>query len=225
MIFTTSQDNIEFNDQTLPLHITKIGIKLSGGADSAILCYMLAKYIKECRPNITLYPITAVSSTKPYNAVFAQQIIKKIQLLLDFEFGQHWIRPVESSSSQEYIAGQEKFINELYQNQIIHIHFSGITAIPDPADAPELHDCLLVQELVDNRSRGTHKKPQHGIRWQRPLINIDKKAVFELYRDLGVLDELFPLTRSCEAHTKDFSQHCKQCWFCKERFWAFNRYT
>lgn len=224
MIFTTSQDIIEFNDQNIPLHIKKIGIKLSGGADSAILCYMLAKYIKECRPDITLYPITAVSSTKPYNAIFAQRIIEKIQSLLDFEFGEHQIRPVESGTSQEYMSGQEKFINELYQNQIIHIHFSGITAIADPADAPELHDPILGGP-VDDRSKGTHKKPQHGIRWQKPLINVDKKAVFELYRDLGVLDELFPLTRSCEAHTTDFSQHCEQCWFCKERFWAFNRYT
>jgi NH3-dependent NAD+ synthetase len=224
LIFTTSQDIIEFNDQNIPLHIKKIGIKLSGGADSAIVCYMLAKYIKECRPDITLYPITAVSSTKPYNAIFAQRIIEKIQSLLNFEFGQHWVRPVESSTSQEYMAGQEKFINELYQNQIIHMHFSGITAIPDSTDAPELHNTTLGGP-VDNRSKGTHKKPQHGASWRKPLINVDKKAVFDLYQNLGVVEELFPLTRSCEARTTDFSRHCEQCWFCKERFWAFQRYT
>lgn len=223
MIFTTSQGIIEFNDLNIPLHVTKVGIKLSGGADSAIVCYMLAKYIKECRPDIVLHPITAVSSTKPYNAIFAKKIVAKIQSLLDFEFGQHWIEPIQSNNSQEYITGQEKFLEKLYRSQVIQIHFSGITANPDPLDAPELFDGTI-KGPVDDRSKGKHKKPHYGGTWVRPLVNVDKKAVFELYQNLGVLDELFPETRSCEAKTHDFSCHCKQCWFCKERYWAFGRY-
>ena len=42
MIIENSQDTIEFN---LPDEFDKIGIKLSGGADSAIVLYMLCKYI------------------------------------------------------------------------------------------------------------------------------------------------------------------------------------
>ena len=36
-----------------------------------------------------------------------------------------------------------------------------------------------------------------------PLANIDKKGVAELYNTLGVMDTLFPITRSCEAWAKD----------------------
>jgi len=57
------------------------------------------------------------------------------------------------------------------------------------------------------------------------LINVDKKGVHEHYVRLGVLEELFPLTRSCEIHTTDFSEHCGECWFCKERLWGFGRYV
>lgn len=56
------------------------------------------------------------------------------------------------------------------------------------------------------------------------LINLDKKRIAELYNSLGILDDLFPLTRSREKITDDFSHHCGLCWFCAERFWAFNRY-
>ena len=47
----------------------------------------------------------------------------------------------------------------------------------------------------------------------KPLVNIDKKGVAELYEILGVTDTLFPLTRSCEDFTDDFSKHCEECWF------------
>ena len=48
MIFETSQDTIEI---TIPAHVKRVGIKLSGGADSAIVCLMLAKYIVGERPD------------------------------------------------------------------------------------------------------------------------------------------------------------------------------
>ena len=32
--------------------------------------------------------------------------------------------------------------------------------------------------------------------------NIDKKAIYELYSIHGIVDELFPLTRSCENEAK-----------------------
>ena len=82
-----------------------------------------------------------------------------------------------------------------------------------------LSDLLGVNDI--DRSKGLEKKPNT---W-RPLINVDKKGVAEHYTRLGVLEELFPLTRSCEVHTTDFSEHCGECWFCKERLWGFGRYV
>ena len=54
-------------------------------------------------------------------------------------------------------------------------------------------------------------------------INIDKKGVAELYDYFGLMDTLFPLTRSCEDWTDDFSAHCGKCWFCLERLWGFGK--
>jgi 7-cyano-7-deazaguanine synthase in queuosine biosynthesis len=59
----------------------------------------------------------------------------------------------------------------------------------------------------------------------RPFRNIDKKGIAELYEKFGLLDTLFPITRSCELTTTDFSEHCGTCWFCEERKWGFGRYV
>lgn len=65
MIFKNSQQDIDFS-KYIPLNFTKIGIKLSGGADSAIVCYMLAKYVIAERSDITIYPITGIAEGKEY---------------------------------------------------------------------------------------------------------------------------------------------------------------
>ena len=53
-----------------------------------------------------------------------------------------------------------------------------------------------------------------------PLINHNKKSVAKLYKALGVLDTLYPVTRSCETDEHPGS-HCGKCWWCGERKWAF----
>ena len=58
MKFKNSQDDWEIN---LPSHVTDIGLKISGGADSAIVAYMLAKYVSEERPDINIHPVTLCS--------------------------------------------------------------------------------------------------------------------------------------------------------------------
>jgi tRNA(Ile)-lysidine synthase TilS/MesJ len=226
MIFKNSQDIIEFNDITIPTHTKKIGIKLSGGADSSMVCYMLVKYLKETRPDVTIYPITAVVLAKPYQKIFAKQIVNKISELLDYKnFGEHFVAYTKTRESHECLEVQKTLLNWLYDTNRIDMHLNGISAVPNIEDAPEL--CKEIEETgpTDNRFKETIKKNQrNGIAFS-PFINTDKKGIAEYYTNLGVLEELFPLTRSCEEKTTDFTQHCGNCWWCKERYWAFGRYA
>lgn len=227
MIFKNSQDDIVFDDFSIPRDRTKVGIKLSGGADSAIIAYMLALYCKQERPDITIHPITGISEGKEFNKVFAEKIIKKIEELLDYKFGEHYSALVPTSSSAAYVAGQNSLVNKLYRKNIIEMHLAGITANPNPADAPELFTDLSLLPS-DDRSRGEVKKPQTtGGKWFTPLINTDKRGVAEHYERLGVMETLFPETRSCESfnaeETNNFTTHCGWCWFCQERKWGFGQ--
>ena len=45
--------------ENLP-NVTRIGIKMSGGADSSLLAYLLAKYIAHSKLDIELFPIIII---------------------------------------------------------------------------------------------------------------------------------------------------------------------
>ena len=53
-----------------------------------------------------------------------------------------------------------------------------------------------------------------------PFGAIDKKQIKLQYRYHGIVD-LANMTVSCIA---DQTQPCRECWWCKERFWAFGNY-
>lgn len=221
MLFENSQDSFEMN---IDSDITRVGLKISGGADSAIVAYMLAKYCKQQRPNITIYPITGISELKPFQAVFSKQVIAKIEQLLDYKFGEHTADSVRSDHN--YVSDQDTLVANTYEKYDLQMHFSGITANPTAEEAPELVDPTEFESAwYNDRQKQNTKKSHIAGHSTRPLINVDKKGVHEHYVNQGVLEDLFPLTRSCELHTTDFSEHCGECWFCKERLWGFGRYV
>lgn len=221
MLFENSQDSYEMN---IDPDVKRVGIKMSGGTDSTIVAYMLAKYCKEQRPDITIYPITGVGELKPFQGIFSKQVIVKIEQLLDYKFGEHTAESVRSDHN--YVPDQDKLVRSVYEKFNLSLHFSGITANPTAEEAPELVDPTEFESAwYNDRQKQDTKKSYVTGTSNRPLINVDKKGVHEHYVRLGVLEELFPLTRSCEIHTTDFSEHCGECWFCKERLWGFGRYV
>jgi 7-cyano-7-deazaguanine synthase in queuosine biosynthesis len=82
---------------------------------------------------------------------------------------------------------------------------------------------MLDKDLIARRAPNTIK-PMFSCQNKiyNPFSNIDKKDIKNLYHDLGLLETLFPLTRSCESLV-DFEKHCGECWWCEERLWAFGK--
>jgi len=214
MIIKNSQQDIEID---IPKDIFNVGIKLSGGADSAIICYMLAKYKQEHRPNINIIPITCINDVKPFNFKYARKVLNKITELTGINFPEDEHRFIKIRYSH-YIEDQGTFVAFLYRINAIQIHFLGVTTNPlvdlGPGSDPER--LKTNNPTIDKKS-------------YRPLVNIDKKGVCELYNTMEVLDDLFPETFSCEdCNTEKYHAlniHCEKCWFCKERYWGFNRYV
>ena len=192
MKFKNSQDSWEIN---LSKDVTDIGIKISGGADSAIVTYMLAKYVTEERPDITIHPVTGISDIKPYQLIFADQVLRKVEDLTGVVFAQHQFGSVRDT---HYTVDQLALTRSLkYGKNLFTVHFNGITANPTQAIVASGHVAL-----PERNQRATKQS-----NYRRPLINIDKRGVAEHYTRLGVLEELFPVTRSCEEITTDFSKH------------------
>lgn len=231
MIFTTDKTTVDLS------HLQKLydnnkrnwGIKLSGGADSALVAYMLAKIIKDNNWNdVNLYAITGISNVKPYNGIYAKAIISKIKELLDFDFSGHYTATVSADATiSQYIQGQEDLVVSLFKDGTINYRFSGITANPPKTGDSEFlwigNNAEAAPSDSDVRDRGDNNKAIFGEYGAKPLINTDKRGVASLYELFGITESLFPITRSCEEVTTDFSKHCGRCWFCQERKWGFGK--
>jgi len=217
MIITTSQGDVVID---MPDNKTRIGIRISGGADSSLLAYMMAVYKRDYRPDIDLFPMTVVHPLKTYQAIFAQGALNKITELTGVKFEQLDAYYSEYKEPYDFLDQQRMASEDWHDKRNIHAHVMGETINP-PIEA-ELAEFGFVPNGGRDPSRDNLVNDPNVLK-QRIIRNLNKKAIAELYRHFGILEDLFPITRSCEKNTDDFSEHCGRCWFCKERFWGFGR--
>lgn len=198
-----------------------VGIKLSGGADSAILAYMLGLYKKQVR-DINIVPITVINAKKPWQDIYAKAVVSFIENQLNIKFAEHII-PDEWLSPEEYSISQNVLVKNLYKTKVIDCHYAGITLNP-PKEEVDI-DELFTRDTDRDASNTVKQLVSPRGRSFTPLANINKRGVAELYRNYDLMNTLFPITRSCENmkvfHTEP---HCATgCWWCLERQWGFGR--
>lgn len=198
-------------------------IKMSGGADSSMLMYLLAKYKNEFNPDINFIIVSSVAATKPYQYIYAKRVLEFINGIYPLGNYQHYHN--HNRAGQYYSEDIEKLNREHCGENTVQ--FMGITANPS---VEEMKKWELYDEYRDpNRDPGfetaTHEAElaPGAFKRNRPFAKYSKKAVAELYQKFNLTDSLFPLTRSCEKKTFDFGNHCGKCWWCRERKWAFGR--
>ena len=59
------------------------------------------------------------------------------------------------------------------------------------------------------------------------VIAYSKKDFANLYETHNLMSSLFPYTASCTGtseRTNNFTEPCRECFWCKEKYWAFNMY-
>tara|TARA_R110000868_G_scaffold369815_1_gene633302 strand:+ start:21 stop:752 length:732 start_codon:yes stop_codon:yes gene_type:complete len=211
---------IEF---TIPDPHTKICVNVSGGADSAILLYMLIKYCEEHIPEAELHLITSANPVKSWkNAKWSTTVIDQLLHLTNTTLIKSHYTFYSDDQRRTELDDVEKMVQEQH----------GITfTIHGTNQNPP----LAIEELLDGRhlprdaGHGRHLlvNTDSNIMRYMPLMNVDKRMVAHLYKYFDMLEELFPYTRSCEWNTLAFPSanpgdgHCGECWWCKEREWAF----
>lgn len=229
MQYTLSKSTVVID---VPEPYANVGIKMSGGADSSLLCYLLCKYKLEHRPDIKLFPITAVNKVKPYQYHYARKVIEFCENEFSIKFEEHTTsEPVEGNAV--LIREQEQLVDKLYSNKKIDCHFTGITS------NPPMEICEQFTQQYPHLTRPTERDPTSKLKDTvlgvsfiypspitfRPFANTDKRGIAELYKMFDLTDRLFPITKSCEFKTTDVDAlHCgDKCWFCLERHWGFGR--
>jgi 7-cyano-7-deazaguanine synthase in queuosine biosynthesis len=207
---------IIINDVNIPLFEGKVGLSMSGGADSSLLLYILLSNKKE-----TLEVFTLASDLKGRtSAKIAANVIDNCIELTGNNNVNHHVVYVDEQNDEKLF----RLPLEMLAENKINMMYTAVTANPPKEIADNFftpnenteqnfRDPLIFRNIIINDS------------WCCPFFNIDKTKIAEMYKSLGLMDTLFPLTRSCELENppSNFLGHCDNCWWCKERFWGFKR--
>ena len=179
----------------------RIGIMLSGGADSAILLYMLALERKMEGSDQELVTFTVARPDGAWNYVGA--IVDKINAMLAIDLpqpiqvGDPSLHHSKQGRSGEIEARSKYNIDHFYYGSQQHppremIELPGI--YPNRPDSIELPGTTIPFALVDKR---------HTL------------GLFEVFQAWPLIE----LTHSCTAQTEG---RCGECYNCKEREWALD---
>jgi hypothetical protein len=213
--------------------VETIGIWMSGGADSSLLCYLLAEKIKKENLFIKIQPLTVQKRPGIYESI---PVRNKIAELLDAEdiFKNHIIYAAPDSGwvSSVYLGMFANKNKENIKQNLFQVLLSGITTNPPREVQKDFHWGIL-EDVEQARGDSVLKEKiryftqvDEGIEYEflelKPFFEINKKEIARLYKEKGLLESLFPLTRSCEDK-QFFEGHCGKCWWCEERMWAFGK--
>ena len=196
----------------IDIHNEDVGIYMSGGADSALLLYILMKNSTK-----KIHIFTCASKAKQFGTVKSStDVIRKCAELTDNLNIAHHMHYVESQNDHVLFAPYREFIDKGIVNLIYH----GVTSNP-PSSVLETFTDKSNQPVLRN-SENTRPVYKIGSNLYTPLTNSDKQQIYKMYKELDIEHTLFPLTRSCEDLSLT-EGHCGTCWWCEERNWGFGK--
>jgi 7-cyano-7-deazaguanine synthase in queuosine biosynthesis len=246
---------LTYGGQSIDLFLTEVPnlvtLSLSGGADSASLLYLVSKYF----PLIEVIPVTCRDQNAPKDADAAVQIVEwmrkefpnnKIRDIQIFDFNDRTEDFVSFEKVDEVIEAYPQFkgmrrtqVSKIIQVDCINwnimkqhpgaVRLDGMTRNP-PTKEMKKHGFYDKAERRRDRELPTVEeyrkyKKDEFLNIYQAYINVDKKFVAGVYQENGLMDSLFPITRSCVGtarQTDNFTRECHQCFWCYERKWAFN---
>jgi hypothetical protein len=219
-----------------------IAISISGGADSALLAYLLCSMV-------TIQSVHIIShkrmwKTRPWQSHDSLNVyIWLLEKFPNIKFARHtnFIAPdieygnIGASIPDEYnrfVSGdniqQRSFAEYICFNENVDAYYNAVTRNPRGIDLGGMKE-RNIDPTEDNKhlERMTHM----GVEVLHPFRFIDKSEIVKKYIELDLMS-LFDITRSCEGEFEgiDYTTYkpgqlvptCGECFWCKERTWAIN---
>lgn len=199
-------------------------IQVSGGLDSALLLYLTAKAIIDNDLDIEIQPLSVEVPIKAKSLSTARAVISKVTELLDFKKMRPGIElhmPIEESVDP----AKNRFFNQaivrLLDSDEVQFEYNGNTKNPP-------HDIRYHFAFDDGREKGRDSRTSiyNGSMSASPHSFVDKQDIISLYKKYNLLEELAPLTLSCDENMEKIVRlnlpiPCGKCWWCQERAWGF----
>ena len=188
-----------------------IGLALSGGADSALLLYLLAKMVKDRALSSDIICMHGIDTTMKIAVQPAEQIVeyvrnkfKNVNIILEtFSYA---IDPKKLNKNDYH----QPYYNEYMKRHNIPKIIRAVTQGMPNSGRPIVDRDIPPEKLIK------YSKDDITL----PFGAVDKKWIKLQYRYYGIVD-LANITVSCIADQKE---PCRECWWCKERFWGFGNY-
>ena len=236
-IFT---ENVVVNNFKKDYIVRKLGVWLSGGADSAFCLWYMAKCINENKLwDFELIPIhghdtaRVADSRIAANAVvnYVKKCFPKVDIHDTYIFD--YYKPKETKDKGQF---HDPIKYQLKKNETIHITINSYTSNPPKQvmiDNNFYHNRQKsrddVRAVFDEQvKQGVHGK-KHGSNVKtffdlhRPIAEVDKSFLSHFYNQFDIMD-LFKLTVSCTSGYEGEIVPCKKCFWCREKYWAFGMY-
>ena len=201
-----------------------IGVQVSGGLDSAILLYLTVKTIQKHNLDVKIVPISFEIYNKAKTLSSARAVIDKVESLTGFTNWGERVEVVGNEAQAEFEGKAELFtsvITDLFKRGITQFEINGVTRNP-PIDVCKHFKSNDYREFVRDDPSSIYNGKENA----SPHAFVDKQGIVEHYIIHGVLDELAPLTLSCDEKLSEIVAHnwpvpCGTCWWCSERRWGF----
>jgi len=213
----------------------RIGISLSGGADSALLAYLICK-----ETDATIYFTHQVRMwrTRPWQKHVCRNVVQWFQNHFNntFHLYENLIPPEMEEPNTTFITDEygklksgNRIILRSYNEYIAHTQkldalYGAVNKNPD----------IQFDGALEERNQGVLDPyfVHDNISIVHPFVHTRKDWIIQQYYDLGITD-LLDLTRSCEGEFKDINYKtytpgqiiptCNNCFWCKEREWAIEQ--
>lgn len=223
---------------------SRIAISVSGGADSALLAYILNS-IADPAVDFHIISHTRMWKTRPWQSYDSKQvyeyllncnpkrnfILHKGFIAPELEYGN--IGPSLIDEYGKHVSGdniqQRAFAEYVCHHYKVDAYFNAVTRNPRNAEFQGMKE----RNIEKTESNKHLEIMQHmGIWALHPFRFVEKSWVVQQYKKLGIID-LFNKTRSCEGEFPNINytnyvegQHvptCGTCFWCKEREWAIEQ--
>ena len=220
-----------------------IAISVSGGADSALLAYLLCSQVTTQTVHIISHK--RMWKTRPWQSYDSLTVytwlLKKFP---NIKFHRHtnFIAPdieygnIGASISDEYnkfVSGdniqQRAYAEYICFNENVDAYYNAVTRNPKGIDLGGMKE-----RDIDSSDDNQHlaEMTHMGRKVFHPFRFIDKSKIVKKYKEMGLM-ELFNITRSCEGEFEgiDYTTYregqivptCGTCFWCKEREWAIEQ--
>ena len=205
-----------------------IWISVSGGTDSALLLYLVTKYLHDTNSTAKLTPWVYVDLSRPGNDNDVQLIIDCIQSICPYPYEPTIVNTFFKPPGGDKPGLTKPFWDILARSTRFDVYMNALSNSPSEEEmikTPGFYEAFKKVGPEDRLPTEQKKTVSYSTKLNltilTPFINLNKQNLADIYEECGLMDNLFPLTKSCVARA---STPCYNCFWCYEKHWAFGMY-